>query len=409
MREIWQEDSFVAEMPDAAIIADDLSGAADCAAAFAISGLTAFVAIDERPPPADARVVALDTDSRALSEEAAAARVESAARGVIGARILYKKIDSTLRGHVGAEIAAILRAASAQGTKALALVAPAFPAQGRIVREGRVLLDRSRQPEGESQGDLPALLRARGLTVSTASVRALRAGTIDEGVDGVDAVVCDSETEDDLRRVAELGARLPHRVVWVGSGGLARHLPDSLGLRGGTRGAFEPRPGPVLFLLGSRSECSREQERILCAEPGTARFELEPDKLLEEDRGGMRARVADGARRALLEERDVVLSLAHRPPLGPAAAAALASALGGLAAQLADQVGGLVATGGDIARALVSSLGAHGLQLVGEVEPGVPLGILDAKNSLPLVTKAGAFGSPTTLSRCRAALKEKRA
>jgi 4-hydroxythreonine-4-phosphate dehydrogenase len=42
---------------------------------------------------------------------------------------------------------------------------------------------------------------------------------------------------------------------------------------------------------------------------------------------------------------------------------------------------------------------------VGEVEPGVPLGVADTPRPLPIVTKAGAFGGPATLVRCRSALR----
>jgi 4-hydroxythreonine-4-phosphate dehydrogenase len=86
-------------------------------------------------------------------------------------------------------------------------------------------------------------------------------------------------------------------------------------------------------------------------------------------------------------------------------APAIAAALGRLVPPLFETLGGLVATGGDIARAVLSSLGASGIHLVGEVEPGVPLGLADTPRPLPLVTKAGAFGNPSTLKRCRAALK----
>jgi 4-hydroxythreonine-4-phosphate dehydrogenase len=99
------------------------------------------------------------------------------------------------------------------------------------------------------------------------------------------------------------------------------------------------------------------------------------------------------------------LLLARQPAIDPGAARALAAALGRFAAPLAARASGLLATGGDTARALLLALGATGMHLCGEVEPGVPLGFLDAPRRLPLVTKAGAFGNASTLSRCRAALR----
>jgi uncharacterized protein YgbK (DUF1537 family) len=53
-------------------------------------------------------------------------------------------------------------------------------------------------------------------------------------------------------------------------------------------------------------------------------------------------------------------------------------------------------------------MGAGGLHLLGEVEPGVPIGLTDTARPLRVVTKAGAFGTKATLQRCRMALKEKR-
>jgi uncharacterized protein YgbK (DUF1537 family) len=65
----------------------------------------------------------------------------------------------------------------------------------------------------------------------------------------------------------------------------------------------------------------------------------------------------------------------------------------------AGSFGGLVATGGDTVYALLSKLGVHSIRLLDEVEPGVPLGITAGAVSIPVVTKAGAFGNAKTLQR----------
>src|SRR5207237_882782 len=54
-------------MPELTIIADDLTGAADCGIAFALAGLPTFVAFGKGPPPGDAQVLGLDTGSRSAS------------------------------------------------------------------------------------------------------------------------------------------------------------------------------------------------------------------------------------------------------------------------------------------------------------------------------------------------------
>jgi uncharacterized protein YgbK (DUF1537 family) len=59
----------------------------------------------------------------------------------------------------------------------------------------------------------------------------------------------------------------------------------------------------------------------------------------------------------------------------------------------------LVATGGETAAALLARLGAHGIRLLAEIEPGIPLGLTLGEVSVPVVTKAGGFGDEDCLKR----------
>jgi 4-hydroxythreonine-4-phosphate dehydrogenase len=95
----------------------------------------------------------------------------------------------------------------------------------------------------------------------------------------------------------------------------------------------------------------------------------------------------------------VTIDLSREPDLRRALE--LARALGAFAAPHIARCGGVIATGGDTARAVLAALGLPGIALFGELEPGVPVGLAGA---LPLVTKAGAFGSRTTLVRAQEAL-----
>src|SRR5947199_3828861 len=127
-------------MTDWLIIADDLTGAADCASAFAGRGFDAVVSLDGID--CEASVLSVDADSRHLPARAAAARQVTiqTAYWRPGMR-LYKKIDSTLRGQPAAELAAQLSAWGRRSLPApLAIVAPAFPATGRVTLDGRILL-----------------------------------------------------------------------------------------------------------------------------------------------------------------------------------------------------------------------------------------------------------------------------
>ena len=126
------------------ILADDLTGAADAATEFARRGVQTWVTWGE-PNTRNcgaAVVLAYDCDSRRLGARAAAQQQRAA---VIRLRaecaphaVLFKKIDSTLRGQPAAEIAALCSAVNVPGKSAFGICAPANPSMGRTLRDGRV-------------------------------------------------------------------------------------------------------------------------------------------------------------------------------------------------------------------------------------------------------------------------------
>ena len=137
------------------IIADDLSGATDSAVACAERGLDTVVALVDTSDNGRAEAIAFDADTRRRSKHEAAAEAARLVRtrANISSGILFKKINSTLRGHIGAEIAALLSAR--RGTtgsslqRTIVVLAPAFPAQGRTTLQGRQLLNGVRLEDTE--------------------------------------------------------------------------------------------------------------------------------------------------------------------------------------------------------------------------------------------------------------------
>ncbi len=63
------------------------------------------------------------------------------------------------------------------------------------------------------------------------------------------------------------------------------------------------------------------------------------------------------------------------------------------------------ATGGDTARCLLEALDVEALEPVRELESGVPLSIAIGPRRFPVITKAGAFGTDATMTRCRLLLR----
>src|SRR5262249_17938825 len=132
--------------------------------------------------PARAPVRVIDTESRGIAEDDAAARVARTPT-LAPASGYFKKIDSTLRGHLGREVAALMRATGAP----TALVCPAFPAQGRQVIDRLLLihgvaladtaLGHGAERMGVTSSSVVDVVRARGdRPVAWIPLDAVRAG-----------------------------------------------------------------------------------------------------------------------------------------------------------------------------------------------------------------------------------------
>ena len=406
-------------MSSVLIIADDLSGAADCASAYARAGRETLVVIDGEASGmhGTADVVALDADSRRMPA-ADAARLHRAlhARHAAPGQLLYKKIDSTLRGNFAAEIAAIVDVAG------IAIVAPAFPAAGRTTRDGRqyingVALEQSEvwRAEGlDGVADTPAMLERHGLRTGRVTLADIRRGAVAlaacmdrAAVDGMQALVCDVECDDDLRAIAQASPYLAARCFWVGSAGLAVHLAQVAG------GTAPPSPkvsvnGAIVTVVGSLSSVSRAQAQRLREATGMASIDVSAS-LLRPDASA--ARLADLQRKlasTLGQRQDLLLTIAMDEDIDMREGLQLCQGLAALLAPLAGTIGALVATGGETARAMLCAMHYSGLRLLGEVEPGVPLSIASGPRALPVITKAGAFGSRDTLLHCHGTLAQLR-
>lgn len=125
-----------------AVIADDITGAAEVAGIARRFGLRVCLSTAEslgyRVPACDVYVVA--TDTRSMSEAEAAAesrRVGETVAAMPGVKHIFKKTDSALRGHVVAELKALLDVTPYTS----ALYIPANPSKGRTISDGTYYID----------------------------------------------------------------------------------------------------------------------------------------------------------------------------------------------------------------------------------------------------------------------------
>jgi uncharacterized protein YgbK (DUF1537 family) len=402
------------------ILADDLTGAADCAVAFGRRGHAAMVIWGEIGEASDRRlpVLAYDAASRGLAAEAAAGRhADVLERLSEPGRRLFKKIDSTLRGQPAAEIAAALAHLKSRSGSAFGVFAPAFPATGRTTVDGRVLVDGRALEEAEvwrrdhiyPNADLVDVLATAGIRsvkVRLATVRGsdLRAAFARLAGEGDVIAVCDAETDHDLHLIAAASLPASAATFFIGSAGFAHALAGlAHALAGLDAGdiAEPPRMKPsasgTLIVVGSLAGASRSAARELEATGSVKHFPVAPQTLL--NGGAGRGSLAADVMKRLLGSGDALIEIMmdDKPDLslGPRLAQRLADAL----QSVAPAIGAFAATGGETAAILLSRFGVNGIRLADEIEPGVSLGVTLGKLSVPIATKAGAFGDKLSLIR----------
>lgn len=326
------------------ILADDLTGALDCAAVFAASPGPVY-AVWEAPEEGARGSLSIDAGTRELSPGDAARRAGALARHLGGADIAFKKIDSLLRGSPAEELAACVAAGGFESC----ILAPAFPAQGRLTRGG---VQHAPGPDGPAPlaVDLAGRLAALGLGPTVVTDPAAVAA-------GAGVLLCDAGSDADLAAIVASGRRRADRMLWCGTGGLATALA----------GPSPPVPtlptGPVLFVVGSDHPVSRAQMAALEGrdDPAVTVLPLEMPPGMARDTAG----------RALRRH------LAARVPDLPRPAL-------------------LVAAGGETLVAVMRAAGARRLRLAGAWRPGVPVSVVEGGRwaGITVVSKSGAFGAP---------------
>lgn len=403
------------------VIADDFTGANDTGVQLAKRGARTEVMLSmQQKPSRRADVLVINTESRASATDAAVQKVTGALTPWLQSSLLiYKKIDSTFRGNVGAEIEAVLRSSG----KKLALIAAAIPGAGRITRNGECLVHHVPLVETEFASDprtpivsshIGTLLAQQSalpvIEVSLNEVRndKLAARLNDYQGSSPAMVVVDAETEQDLQLIARAALKLEETPVLVGAAGLAGALPSSAYLQ-------QRRSLPVLVLAGSMSEATRRQVAQAVSQQRAEVVDIDVTRLMDAEAAAYLAHLTQQASQLLgagrhciirtsrsEADRHAIETLCQRYQLSRAALGErLSQLLGELALAIIGQarIGGLFLTGGDIATAVANALGAEGYRIQQEVAPCIPCGsfINSELDDLPVITKAGGFGSESTL------------
>ena len=399
------------------IVADDFTGANDTGVQLKRRGVPTSVVFSSEFIASEGSFV-LDTESRALGPEEAAAAVRAGLKGVdltAFGRVM-KKVDSTLRGSVAAEIKAVDELYGSE----LVVFAPALPDLGRTTVGGVHLLkgipitrtELAKDPKTPvTEDNITKLLEAvYDEPVTHISEDQVSAGEIDFSVGRV--FTCDSATNADLRSIIQAAVATGKRTLWVGTAAMADHL---LGV--------EVDVPPALAVVASVSAVSREQVNFAAGEGIPLVSVPIPELLTGEQK--METYVAQTV--ALLQEgKDAILASSascNRAELDRSVAVGeklnmtreqvsgyTQMVMGRMTKAILEQtpISGMFLTGGDTALGFFMEARSLGSSIVTEIAVGIPMMRLSGGPfaGLKVVTKAGAFGKEDAITFALRKLKE---
>ena len=386
------------------VIADDFTGSNDTGAQIRRRGIPVRVVFTgEGVTGKDSCVI--DTESRALSEEDAFEKITREAKKIPFNNFfrVIKKVDSTLRGNIGAETKALDQCY----TPDLVVFAPAFPDLRRTTINRIHHLNGTPISQTElakdpitpvRNDDIQKILEEAfsGENVIHVGLDAVQSGSF--SLEGGRIFCFDAASNSDLQAIVRSVLAADKRVLWIGSAALADNLLN-----------VEQSIPPALAVVTSLSSVTREQARY-AEKQGVSLVKVPLYDILEKTVSP--EEMAQAAITFLKEGKDVILlssstysdeerekneASARRAEISTEEMSAFTQKMiGEITVMILEgaTVSGLFLSGGDTAIACFERAGALGSSIITEIAVGIPLmRLIGGKHEgLKVVTKAGAFG-----------------
>lgn len=413
------------------IVADDFTGANDIGIGLVYSGNKVSVILqpDERllNPSANQSYI-LCTDSRDDHFSVAQSKIHKMKADfpqLTQQKILLKKVDSTLRGNIGAEIEAL-----AGDDFPLVIVAIGAPSVGRTTIQGVCYVNELPLIETEFASDPKSPIRSSRISDIIASqtnwpiqniyLNDIRSPQLTEifmshHQSHPRVVICDVENTQDLSSIYHAAISLSSKVLLVSTGDMTRVVSPLVEQTVDTSRPIETNTTPMLGIIGSMSEVSVQQQKRLEGSDNTHVIDIDVEALLSLNHEQYCSMVVGQAVKFLaagqhcflrtcrdVEQRHQLINIANRlglsrQELGNKVKLSLAKLTQNIITL--QKPGALFLCGGDIALAICDQLNISEFTLQGITAECVPWGYLSYPQltSIPVFTKAGGFGDSTTL------------
>lgn len=418
MKAVMKKDSVL-------VIADDFTGANDVGVQFSQHALTASVLLNTAKAgccPKESNLI-VNSDSRSLTPHKAAEKVTEIVRSTIEntcTQWIFKKIDSTLRGNIGAEIEAVIKEANFK----LAILSSSYPGSGRTIKNGQCFVHGKLITETEFATDpktpvhssfIQEIIQSQTtIPVVTLSVEQFQSSDIQNVLEqlieqGPSIVVADAENDSELQRIAEISFQLSHKPLLIGSAGLAGAFVQRL------KHATNENARPLLSMIGTMSEATQLQIEYAQGFRNIQMLELNVSDLFTHSEQPLLDLFCTEALSALKNKQHCIVKTncsaearaqvetlclkngLSRHELGNQ----ISEFMGKLTTCILDShhpIGGIFLSGGDIATSVANIYNADFFEIKGQIGGCVPWGYFSncSINHIPVMTKAGGFGQKHT-------------
>jgi D-threonate/D-erythronate kinase len=416
------------------IISDDFTGSNDTGVQFSKKNLKSIVItntdyIDRSIKDCD--VLIIDMESRFDDKDTAYNKMYTVSKTVKekGIKFVYKKLDSTMRGNIGAEISGIMDALQIN----LAIVAPALPSNGRITKNGNVYVRGILLAETEVTVDPRTPVKESFIPKIISQQTDKKTGVIyyDDVLhgrqnliqkvnqyisNGIQIIVIDAQEKEDLDLIASIKTDINEKFLFVGTSGLAEYLPQHFDIKKRARSS--------IIIAGSVSEVTRKQISYAKEKLDLAVIDVDIEKLFTKKQNQEKNRIIGMVKESSGRGEDVIIRSASTKTIvndsvntgrkygltGGKVSEIVASFLGELAKSILEEIkiNGIMFTGGETAIKAAQCLKISGTVIQDEILPGVPFGyfIEEQYRNIIIVSKAGAFGNEDTIVQVLSFLKK---
>lgn len=423
-------------MSKVVIIADDLTGANATGVLLARQGFKSATFLNlskyDKEDSKDLNIISISTDSRAIHSDEAYQKVKNIIEFFKEDDIaLYsKRIDSTLRGNIGAEISGVL---DNLNSETYAIVVPAFPSSGRVCIGGFLMVnqvplektDVAKDPktpvytsrvvsllEGQTDKKIGFIELDKVLKGSETIEQSL----LSEVNNGCKVIVVDATTDDDIQQIAKAVKNSKLNIISVDPGpftaAVAKEYLEVPLISPGQK---------VMLTIGSVSNLTRKQLDELRLEHSPLLVEADAKKLIydslkeEEIKRVVEKLINNMAEYEVIgvittKNENEVLNLTQiandlnitEDEVSQRISNGLAEITTALLEKTESQIGGLYTSGGDVTVAVCNALGCAGIEVKDEVLPLAVYGRLrkGKYNNTPIITKGGLVGDEKALIKC---------